>query len=40
MRADELLAEDDLDGVATWQAVTRAIEVLQRATPREGGAVN
>ena len=40
MRADELLAAGDVEGAATWQAVIRAIEGLQRATPREGEAVN
>ena len=36
IRADELLAEGELDGGATWRAIIRAIEELQRATPREG----
>jgi len=30
MRADELLAEGDIDGAATWRAIIRAIEELQR----------
>ena len=30
MRADELLAEGDVDGAATWRAIIRAIEELQR----------
>jgi len=40
MRADELLAKGDVDGAATWRAIIRAIEELQRATPREGETVN
>jgi hypothetical protein len=40
MRADELLAKGDIDGAATWPAIIRAIEELQRATPRQGEAVN
>jgi hypothetical protein len=39
MRADELLAEGDVDGAATWRAIIRAVEDLQRATPREGDCV-
>jgi triphosphoribosyl-dephospho-CoA synthetase len=30
MRADDLLAEGDVDGAATWRAIIRAIEELQR----------
>ena len=30
MRADALLAEGDVEGVATWRAIIRAIEELQR----------
>ena len=40
MRADRLLAAGDVDGAATWRAILRAIEELQRATPREVEAVN
>jgi len=40
VRADELLAEGDVDGAAAWRAMIRAIEELQRATPREGEPVN
>ena len=40
MRADELLAEGDTEGAATWRAIIRAIEELQRLMPRVGGAVN
>ena len=38
-RADELLAETDTDGAATWRQILRAIEQL-RAARREGEAVN
>jgi triphosphoribosyl-dephospho-CoA synthetase len=40
MRADELLPEGDVDGAATWWAIIRAVEVLQRTSPRVGEAVN
>jgi len=42
IRADELLAEGDVDRAATWRAIMRAIEELLRAAPRggRGGAVN
>ena len=40
IRADELLAEGDVEGAATWQAIIRATEELQRAAPREGEAMN
>ena len=30
MRADELLADGNVDGAATWRAIIRAIEELQR----------
>ena len=33
MRADELRAESNVDGVATWRAIIRAIEELQRGGP-------
>jgi triphosphoribosyl-dephospho-CoA synthetase len=40
IRADELLAEGDVDGAATWRAIIRAVSELHRAAPREGEAVN
>ena len=40
MRADELLAEGDVDGAAIWRAIIQAIEELQRTEPREDEAVN
>ena len=40
MRADELLDAGDLDGVAVWRRIIRAIEELQRKEPRDGEAVN
>jgi hypothetical protein len=39
MRAEELPARGDDDGAATWRAIIRAVEELQRATPWEGEAV-
>ena len=39
-RAGERLAEGDIDGAAAWRAIIRAIEELQRVTPREGETVN
>jgi hypothetical protein len=38
MRADELLAEGDLDGAATWRRVLDAVKELERTEPR--GAVH
>jgi hypothetical protein len=40
MRTDELLDAGDLDGVAVWRRIIRAIEELQRKEPGEGEAVN
>ena len=40
MRADELLAEGDVEGVATWRAIIRSVEELQRTVPRDGERVN
>src|SRR5262245_23477247 len=40
MRADDLLAEGDHDGAATWRAILRVIEELGRVAPRDGEAVN
>ena len=37
MRADELLADGDLDGCATWKWIARAIEELQDREPPEPG---
>ena len=37
MRADELLAEGDIEGAATWRAVIRAIDQLQADKPTVGG---
>ena len=39
-RADELLAESDVKGVATSRAILRAIEELERTVPRQGERVN
>ena len=39
-RADELATEGDHDGAATWRAIVRAIEELQRAERRPGEPVN
>ncbi len=36
MRADELLEAGDLDGVAVWRRILRAVEELQRAEPGPG----
>jgi len=40
MRTDELLAEGDVEGAATWRSIIRAVEELQRIGPREAEAVN
>ena len=40
MRADELLEAGDLDGVATWRRILRAVEELQRTVPKPGEAVH
>ncbi len=39
-RADELLAEGDMDGLAVWKRIARATEQLLRNEPEEGEAVN
>jgi hypothetical protein len=39
-RADELLADSDMEGQREWMPIRRAIEELQRAERREGEAVN
>ena len=36
MRADELLEVGDLDGLAVWKRVLRAVEELQGAAPGRG----
>jgi hypothetical protein len=38
-RADELLAEGDADGAASWKRIVKAIEELQTVKP-VGGRVN
>ena len=38
MRADELLAEGNLDGAGTWRRVLDAVKELERTEPR--GAVH
>ena len=35
-RADELLDEGDLDGVAVWKRILHAVEELQRVKPKVG----
>ena len=35
-RADELLEAGDINGAATWRAIIRAIDELQRDTPTGG----
>ncbi len=40
MRADELLEAGDLDGVAVWRRILRAIEELQGTVPRPDEAVH
>ena len=39
-RADELMAEGDMDGRAVWHRIERAIEELQRKERREGEAAH
>jgi hypothetical protein len=36
MRADALLKAGDLDGLATWKRILRAVEELQRANAGPG----
>jgi len=38
MRADELLAQGDLDGTGTWRRLLDAVKELERTEPR--GAVH
>ncbi len=40
MRADAMLEAGDLDGVATWRRILRAVEELQGAAPKPGEAVH
>ena len=39
-RADQLAAEGDVDGGATWHAIVRAIEELGRSEQRPGEPIN
>ncbi len=34
MRADAMLEAGDLDGLAVWKRILRAVEEMQRAEPR------
>ncbi len=38
MRADAMLEAGDLDGLATWKRILRAVEELQRVEARPPGA--
>ncbi len=40
MRADAMLEAGDLDGVATWRRILRAVEELQGPAPKPGEAVH
>ncbi len=40
MQADKCLAARDLDGKAVWMGVIRAIEELQRTSPKPGEAAH
>ncbi len=40
MRADAMLAAGDLDGLAVWKRILRAVEELQRAEPEPGAQVH
>ena len=39
-RADELLAEGDVDGQRVWLRIVKAVEELQRPKPAPGEEVN
>ena len=39
-RADAMLDKGDLDGVATWRRILRAVEELQREVPKPGETVH
>ena len=36
MQADEMLEAGDLDGLAVWKRILRAVEGLRRAAPGPG----
>ena len=40
MRADAMLEAGDLDGLATWKRILRAVEELQGTVPKSGEAVH
>ncbi len=40
MNADAMLDKGDLDGVATWRRILRAVEELQGTAPKSGEAVH
>ncbi len=40
MRADAMLEAGDLDGVATWRRILRAVEELQGTAPKPGEVVH
>ena len=40
MRADEMLEAGDLDGLAMWKRILKAIEELQGTAPKSGEAVH
>ena len=40
MQADEMLEAGDLDGLATWKRILKAIEELQGKAPKPGEAVH
>ncbi len=40
MRADELLEAGDMDGLAVWKRILRAVEELQGTAPKSGEAVH
>ena len=40
MRADAMLEAGDLDGVATWRRILRAVEEQQGTEPKPGEAVH
>ncbi len=40
MRADAMLEAGDLDGLAVWKHILRAVEELQGAKPNSGEAVH
>ncbi len=40
MRADAMLEEGDLDGLAVWKRILRAVEELRGTEPKSGQAVH